>query len=377
MHFLPQDLSLQAQNVLSAAQAHCGTLLSVCIHGSIALDGYVPGRSDLDILILAKSSMTRSQRIAFADELLKYHNVPCPIELSVLTEDGLSEHPPVCTFHFSSLWAPRYAAHDDTNPLLDSDFPDGDIPPYFRVAADCGICLFGAKPADVFPAVSDETFFSSISCEIEDFSFDDYDLANNVAQFPLPIVTGIGHERDNTVLDYISWWRVKTPTAAAEWLIAQADKMMNSVEQLSKSIVLNAREYLSSQKEQMAYLSTTIPHTAQSLLDNARATLQRYAISIPANARTRVSTSLASLDHIADTIRSATAQRVAMARLEIERLDSCVEILNPRNTLNRGYALIRKNGKFITSSDQLEPGDEIVTNLKSGTVRSIVKQIKH
>ena len=208
-------------------------------------------------------------------------------------------------------------------------------------------------------------------------SFDDYDLANNVAQFTLPIITGIGHERDNTVLDYISWLRVKTPTAAAEWLIAQADKMMNSVEQLSKSVVLNAREYLSSQKEQMAYLSTTIPHTAQSLLDNARATLQRYAISIPANARTRVSTSLASLDHIADTIRSATAQRVAMARLEIERLDSCVEILNPRNTLNRGYALIRKNGKFITSSDQLEPGDEIVTNLKSGTVRSIVKQIKH
>ena len=60
-------------------------------------------------------------------------------------------------------------------------------------------------------------------------SFDDYDLANNVAQFPLPIITGIGHERDNTVLDYISWFRVKTPTAAAEWLIAQADKMMNSV----------------------------------------------------------------------------------------------------------------------------------------------------
>lgn len=209
MHFLPQDLSLQAQNVLSAAQAHCGTLLSVCIHGSIALDGYVPGRSDLDILILAKSSMTRSQRIAFADELLKYHNAPCPIELSVLTEDGLSEHPPVCTFHFSSLWAPRYAAHDDTNPLLDSDFPDGDIPPYFRVAADCGICLFGAKPADVFPAVSDETFFASISCEIEDFSFDDYNMfASNILTLP-------------RILSFACTRKVLTKVQGAHWAAQQ------------------------------------------------------------------------------------------------------------------------------------------------------------
>ena len=185
MQNIPQPVLSQAQNVLCAAQTHCGTLLGFYIHGSAALGGYVPDRSDLDILVVCRSPMTREQRIAFADALLHFHNAPCPVELSVLSQDGLAQNPPVCTFHFSSLWAPRYAAHDETNPLLNADFPDSDIPPYFRVARDSGICLYGESSAVLLPDVSDEAFYAAITDGISDFSFDDYDqFASNILTLP-------------------------------------------------------------------------------------------------------------------------------------------------------------------------------------------------
>ena len=185
MQNLPTTVLSQAQNVLNAAHTHCGPLLGAYIHGSIALGGYVPDRSDLDILIVSESPMSRQQRIDFADALLVLHNAPCPIELSVLTVDGLAQTPPICTFHFSSMWAPRYAAHDDTNPLLDADFPDGDIPPYLRVIHQSGIRLFGSNPGELLPQVSDETFLRCIACDLDDYSFDDYDaFASNILTLP-------------------------------------------------------------------------------------------------------------------------------------------------------------------------------------------------
>ena len=185
MHTLPETLQMQAQNVLSAAQQHCGALSGVYVHGSVCLGGYTPGRSDLDILIVCKQSMSRQARIDFADALLKIHNAPCPVELSVLTEEGLAHASPICTFHFSSMWAPRYAAHDETNPLLDADFPDDDIPAYFRVARENGIRLYGEKAAALLPDVSDETFYASITDGIADYSFDAYDsFASNILTLP-------------------------------------------------------------------------------------------------------------------------------------------------------------------------------------------------
>lgn len=205
MQDLPVPLRRQAQNVLHAAHAHCGVLIGAYVHGSVALGGYVPGRSDLDLLFVSASSMSRQQRIAFADALLPLHNVPCPIELSVLTAAGPNQSPPVCTFHFSSMWAPRYAAHDETNPLLHADFPDGDIPPYFRVIRQSGIRLFGQEAASLLPAVSNEAFFSAISSDLDGFSFDDYgQFASNILTLP-------------RILSFAETHKILTKVQAAHW----------------------------------------------------------------------------------------------------------------------------------------------------------------
>lgn len=134
MDILPHAPLAQAQNVARIARAHCPGLLAAYLHGSICLGGYVPGRSDLDLLLVSEGSMTRAERTVFADALLPLHGAPCPVELSVVTRAGL------------------------------------------------------------LPEVDDEVFWRSITDGIEDFSFEDYGLfASNI--LTLPRILSFAHLR--------------------------------------------------------------------------------------------------------------------------------------------------------------------------------------
>ena len=90
-------------------------------------------------------------------------------------------------------------------------------------------------------------------------SFDSYLLAANCAQFPLPIITGIGHERDDTILDMVAHTRMKTPTAVAEFLIGQMDRAAGEVEKLQQDVCSLATDILLKQKNLMQLLGSRLP----------------------------------------------------------------------------------------------------------------------
>lgn len=181
-------------------------------------------------------------------------------------------------------------------------------------------------------------------------SFDNYDLASAIAQFPIHVITGIGHERDVTVLDYVAH-RVKTPTAAAELIINSGSTALAKLNELS----------------------TRIPNIVQSRLDHARALLQLLAQRIPAVAQNRILASNAHLDRCRQAIAHAADSRMMREQMRLEKLTQMVELLSPRNTLRRGYTLTKANGHFITDPSQLKPGDTIVTYFNTGAIQSTVK----
>ena len=90
-------------------------------------------------------------------------------------------------------------------------------------------------------------------------SFDSYLLAANCAQFPLPIITGIGHERDDTVVDLVAHTRMKTPTAVAEFLISRMDSVGEELESLRQDVSLLAMDILSRQKNYLQLVATRFP----------------------------------------------------------------------------------------------------------------------
>lgn len=185
--------------------------------------------------------------------------------------------------------------------------------------------------------------------------FDSLELAENVAQFPLPIITGIGHERDNCVLDYISYLRVKTPTAAAVMLI---ENLMSTLEILTTS-------------------QERICRTAQAIVQKEQLRIQSLAERIPALFSVISTKEINSIDTLYTKITNAVEKNLDFCKHTLRLYEEKQRALDPELLLKRGYSMTFANGKLLVSSSQITEGDIITTRFKDGEIRSCVRQCLH
>lgn len=181
--------------------------------------------------------------------------------------------------------------------------------------------------------------------------FDTYLLAAACAQFPLPIITGIGHERDDTVLDSVAHTRVKTPTAAAELLIHQVTEVAEHLEELSIRIQQGAYALLEQEHRRLITIQTRIPVLVHRKLSDARYFLL--------TAR--------------KDLTQGTLALLSRHRHRLELLQQRVTDASPDKLLKRGYSITLKDGKVVTDAASLKSGEQLITRLSKGEVRSIVE----
>lgn len=205
--------------------------------------------------------------------------------------------------------------------------------------------------------------------------FDDYRLAAHVAQFPLPIIVGIGHERDTTVLDYICCQRVKTPTAAAEFLVAQGSRELELLRTLGASLLQRASDILSGSKQQLAYISAQLPAAPLQALQYAEKRLDNAAMRVGSCALQALQPLNARLDRLQQSVATAALQNVMLEAGRLNAHASLLQALSPQAVLARGYSITRINGTAVTSAAQLHPGDIITTELSQGTINSTICQL--
>lgn len=204
-------------------------------------------------------------------------------------------------------------------------------------------------------------------------SFDNYDLAANVAQFPLPVICGIGHDRDNTVVDSVASVRVKTPTAAAEWLLDRAQSALDHVNALTDMVVDSATQMLSGARQQLAYFTSGIPLMADNIVVRHRARLQQIAAAIPVVAARRIDGAGKDLAFASQRVAMAARQCVANERQRVTGLEKQVELLSPDRVLRRGYSLTLRDGHVVTSASSLRAGYSLVTRFADGERTSVVE----
>lgn len=208
-------------------------------------------------------------------------------------------------------------------------------------------------------------------------SFDNYDLARRVATFPLPVIVGIGHERDITVLDYVAGIRVKTPTAAAEHIILQAANALAHISDLSNQVVSIARDYIARAKEQLSYYAGNLPIMAQRIIDTNTLRLQNFIQNIPLHVQRRIEGENAQLARHKDAIKNAVAQVKMKETMRLEALGDKIELLSPRKVMARGYTLTTCEGKIMTDAAQLEAGKLVTIHFRDGKVvagtQSVIK----
>lgn len=208
-------------------------------------------------------------------------------------------------------------------------------------------------------------------------SFDNYDLARRVATFPLPVIVGIGHERDITVLDYVAGIRVKTPTAAAEHIILQAANALAHIGDLSNQVVSIARDYIARAKEQLSYYAGNLPIMAQRIIDTNTLRLQNFIQNIPLHVQRRIESENAQLARQKDAIKNAVAQVKMKETMRLEALGDKIELLSPRKVMARGYTLTTCEGKIMTDAAQLDAGKLVTIHFRDGKVvagtQSVIK----
>lgn len=202
--------------------------------------------------------------------------------------------------------------------------------------------------------------------------FDTLQLAENVANFPLPIITGIGHDRDESILDMVSFCRVKTPTAAAAYLVDALAMTLSRVERAQEIIVDYVNKKLEIEQLRLQHLSDHIPVLFSLVRTKEEAMLKDIYQQILTKMKEQLTRCDFTLSKLSQQLHS---QSQRLYEREVHKLDLIqyqLQSLDPATLLKRGYSITTHMGKAIYDTTSLEEGDTIVTHLANGTIESKV-----
>ena len=187
---------------------------------------------------------------------------------------------------------------------------------------------------------------SELSC------FDTYDLANNCAQFPLPIITGIGHLRDESVLDFVAHTSAKTPTAAAEFLVHAMLEQESRLFELGRDFATAAMMIIDREQQRLRTLHHRLPLSVAVFVKDETSRVDRLSQSLTSNSRIMLQKEQHKLDLMQKSIEAASPERI----------------------LSMGYSLIKVNGKTLRSVEDVSLGDEITAVVADGELKGVIKE---
>lgn len=224
--------------------------------------------------------------------------------------------------------------------------------------------------------------------------FDNYNIAYHVTQFPLPVITGIGHDKDLSVTDMVACRALKTPTAVADFLVEsmagsenQLIDMHTEIRELSRIIIEKNRNRIETSKNRLIPLARIILSGVSETLSSRKIEFinvsKEYTFRAgltPANQESRLISSVKYFSTVKERALERTKQELISGTLKFLNLinsgldghKKALNILNPSNVLQRGYTITSLNGKILKTIDQLHPDDLIDTQFSAGRVKSRV-----
>ena len=224
--------------------------------------------------------------------------------------------------------------------------------------------------------------------------FDNYNIAYHITQFPLPVITGIGHDKDVSVTDMVANMSMKTPTAVADFLIDSVAGAENYIIEMIPGIINASRNIIERNKTRIESSSIRLFPLSRIMLSAIKDTLTSKIIEInttgkelifraaliPADQRSKLTSAVKSLFSRGKLALERNNQRfitgtksfLAVSSVRMNSLESTLQLLNPQNVLQRGYTITSHNGEIVKVSDQIREGDIIDTQFKDGTAKSKV-----
>ena len=228
--------------------------------------------------------------------------------------------------------------------------------------------------------------------------FDSYNIAYHVTQFPLPVITGIGHDKDVSVTDMVANRSLKTPTAVADFLVDSVAASENYIVAMSTGIIDGSRIIIEKNRNRIETSGIKLLPLARVMMSEVRDKLSSKIIDIlnigkelifrasliPSNQKSLLSATVKSFISQKEMLVNRNVQRIATGtnnclsvnNVRLESLGSTLQLLNPENILQRGYSITSVNGIILKNNEQINNDDIIDTQLYKGTIKSRVVEKK-
>ena len=203
--------------------------------------------------------------------------------------------------------------------------------------------------------------------------FDTLRLAENVANFPIPIITGIGHDRDESIVDMVAHTKVKTPTAAAALLIDHLNLVLERLLDAQAELIAAVRHRSELEQARLVRMSEKIPMLFSLVKTRQEQRIERHLANITASLNDKLSREHHRLSLIESQLGPTLLQQMTKENYRLQLLQQRLEALNPQRLLQCGYSITLCKGKVVRDARQLKAGDEIETKLANGKITSIIQ----
>ncbi|MBE8726326.1 exodeoxyribonuclease VII large subunit [Flavobacterium hungaricum] len=226
--------------------------------------------------------------------------------------------------------------------------------------------------------------------------FDNYHIGRAVAKFPIPVITGIGHQKNVSITDLMAHTHTKTPTKAAELIIAHNRSFEQHILSLQRTIAIksqqlflghykelselkskvthNARELVAGRKEELILARQHISQAGRNILAGEKQNLLLAAQKTMQRPRSLIQEKNSDLQHLKAKLKIFTGQYLRSCSLQLEDYRKTIKLLSPQNILDRGYAVVRIHDKIVNSAGSIKEGEEIEILLKDALLKSTVNE---
>jgi exodeoxyribonuclease VII large subunit len=209
--------------------------------------------------------------------------------------------------------------------------------------------------------------------------FDSYELSSHVAQFPLPVITGIGHDRDETICDMVAHTRLKTPTAVSEFIISGVKNYEDQLDQCMMEIYQVIKQKVSEESLLLERISSRLHRSYQNKASQYLNQIEKLELSLQNKSTNYLEDQLYSLQTFENKIQKEAPKIVSNHQKKIAAFENLIKAVDPVNILNRGFTITKINGSYLKNyQDKINKGDQLMTITNQHQITSeITESIKN
>ena len=203
--------------------------------------------------------------------------------------------------------------------------------------------------------------------------YDNYELNRAIAKFPIPVITGIGHQKNETIADLMAHTSTKTPTKAAEFIISHNRNFEDRLTDIQKMILIKTYQMINHHKDRLVQLNQSTINTSRHLLHGHHNHILQLSGLILTNPRILISNKRKDLSNLTQNMQSYSRMYFLNKTGNIAHFQSVMRIMSPQNILNKGFAILKVNGKITSNADLISVGEELTIRLADSEIKTTVK----